>query len=89
MAGKLSWRRTWDSVPDDFTASDPDAGQTVGRIYIRNGQEKLWDWFGQGEIGGRTMGSYRGIEPTKQAAADALEKAWYEFKERMGKEDIP
>lgn len=85
---RLSWRRTRQDVPEDFSCSAPEADMMgiVGRIHFEYSprMEPRWSWFCHATIGGCLSCAlpYLGTAETKVDAARAVEAKWFEMLER-------
>ena len=83
---KFAWSRTWPDRPQDFVAADGE--NRIGRVYRITGMAERWHWSMSASIGNR-VGSTAGIEATRGAACDAVERQYEAMKAAIPNRDLP
>jgi len=83
---RLKWSHTWPDKGADFSCRDHD-GDSVGRIYKMTSSTMdnyRWFWAAHGRLPGSSRSANaHGHAPTKLAAAEAVEAAWFDAIEAM------
>lgn len=81
---RLTWRRTYEGAPNDYTALVEDDPNSVIRVYKRADQsepEHAWYWtVGKRVVlpkGGFTQDLDKGFAADSMAACKAAERAWF------------
>lgn len=81
---RLTWSRTWENAPQDFSCHAPEAdmNQIVGRICFELSptMQPGWRWYCHATIGGQPcIEPYTGRVATKMEAARMVEAKWFEM----------
>ncbi|MEI4482255.1 MULTISPECIES: hypothetical protein [unclassified Phyllobacterium] len=96
MSYSITWERTvigGETAPGDFIAIVE--GETIGRIFphISGWRKDAWEWSFQLGHGEFRKAQLRGIEDSKQGAANQVKEAfarWIEYpEEKGGGKDLP